>query len=146
MPPPETFDVNVRATDSGRYRTDWWGAEPWAGAGNSGMWAYGTRIRDALQGATALTALEAFFPLDAAGGPVQVGLAAGADIPAGPPSITNLTTLPGGGWQLLPTGWLPVLAAGGYGLGVVSDAPTPTTWASVRSDPASGQLRLQGTR
>lgn len=152
VPPvvPQPFDVQVRATDSGRYQSSWWGNDPWASSSNRGIWVYGDRIRDAVRGAASFNSLEVFLPLISELGLCQIGIAQHSSIPGGAPTITDLVDLPSGrrsGWQGIPHTWLDQLAQGGRGIGVLAPGGAGyTRWRGTQADPASGALRIRGTR
>lgn len=150
-PPPAvvSFDITVRATDSGRYQTSWWSNDPRASNNNRGIWVYGAGIRDALAGWDSIDSIEILLPLRQEVGQAQIGLAHHSSIPGGAPTITDTIDLPRGrrsGWQPLPAGWGGALASGDRGIGVTAVGGGDTIWAGTRSDPASGQLRFRGTR
>lgn len=148
--PVDRFDVTVRAENSGRYQSSWWGNDPWASSSNRGIWVYGTRLRDALRGADGFNHLDIFLPLRQEVGACQIGIAQHSAIPGGAPIITDLVDLPlgrRGGWQPLPIGWAGTLALGDRGIGVIAPGGAGyTIWSGTAADPASGQLRIRGIR
>lgn len=155
-PPPESPPVSapfsglvVRATDSGRFQSSWWGKGPWASSSNKGIWTYGERNRDALRGASNIT-VEIYLPLEQQVGLAQIGLHTYPSIPGGAPTITSLTDLPLGaraGWQRLPAGWGDWLRDNNGGIGVLAPGGAGyTKWTGVDRDGLSGALRFSGVR
>jgi len=149
-PAPKAFSgLVVRAVDSGRYQTSWWGKDPWASTSNDGIWVYLSRLRDALKGAN-VTRTEIFLPLQQELGLAQIGLHSHSSIPAGAPSIGSLVDLPLGqrsGWQLLPASWGNWLRDNTGGIGVHAPGGSGfSKWAGVNIDSLSGALRFSGTR
>ncbi len=153
-PPPtgggggESFTVTVRAADSGRYQTAWWGNDPWASNNNDGAWFYGNRVRDAVGGGT-VSSVDIYLPLIGEVGNASVGVHPHASKPGGGPALGTLSNLPAGrrsGWQRLPDSYGPYLAAGGRGVGVTAPGGGYTRWRGVASDSSSGSLRISGTR
>ena len=139
----------VRATDSGRYQTSWWGNDPWASSSNDGIWVYGSRVRDFLRGANVAT-IEINLPLQSQVGACQIGLHPHSGIPGGAPSITSLVDLPLGsrsGWVRLPDSWGNWLRDNDGGIGVLAPGGAGyTKWTGTRLDGYSGALRFTGTR
>lgn len=147
---PQPFEVTVRATDSGRFQSSWWGNDPWASSSNRGAWVYGDRIRDAMRGAASYHSLEVFLPMISEVGRCQIGIAHLGGIGGGSPHITDLIELPLGrrnGWVGVPHTWLDQLKDGGRGIGVLAPGGAGwTKWRGTRADAASGQLLIRGTR
>ena len=155
-PPPESppvaqpfSDLVVRAADSGRFQSSWWGKAPWASNNNRGIWTYGSRVVDALRGAS-VTRAEVFLPLTEQLGNCVIGLHPHGGIPGGAPSISELTNLPIGrrsGWYQLPDGWGAWLRDNVGGIGVAAPGGGLNKWRGVDTDPAwSGALRFAGSR
>ena len=144
----QRLDVTVRATDSGRYETRWWGNDPWASNNNDGIWTFGNRIRDALKGATIEKVLT-YLPLLEERGDCRIGTHPHGSIPAGAPSLGSLTPLPLGrrsGWIELPTAFGAYLAAGSRGIGVSAPGLGLNRWSGVGMNKKSGQIRFIGRR
>lgn len=143
------FTVTVRAGDSGRYQSAWWGnSDPWASNSNNGAWFYGNRVRDAVGGGTVAT-VDIYLPLIGEVGNVSVGVHPHPWKPGGGPALGTLSNLPRGrrsGWQRLPAQYGPYLAAGGRGVGVTAPGGGYTRWRGVGSDSLSGALRISGIR
>jgi hypothetical protein len=139
----------VRAIDSGRYQTSWWGNDPWASSSNDGIWVYGSRVRDFLRGGNVAT-IEIYLPLQSQLGLCQIGLHPHASIPGGAPSITSLVDLPLGsraGWVRLPDSWGNWLRDNDGGIGVLAPGGAGMTkWTGTRLDGSSGALRFTGIR
>lgn len=139
----------VRATDSGRFQSSWWGKAPWASNNNRGIWTYGARVVDALRGAN-VTRAEIHLPLLSQLGNASLGLHSHGSIPGGAPSINLNHPLPIGGrsgWVELPAGWGEWLRDNVGGIGVFAPGGGYTQWAGVDTDPAwSGALRFAGSR
>ncbi|WP_336647517.1 hypothetical protein [Microbacterium sp. MMO-10] len=148
-PPGGAYDITIRAKDSGRYQSDWWGNDPWASDNNSGIWVYGTAISDAV-GAGTVDSAQIFLPLVQEAGNASIGSHAHSSIPSGAPSLANLTALPvggRGGWVDLPLIIGQYLAGGGRGVGVTAPgAGGYNIWRGTNSDPLSGAVRLTGSR
>ena len=138
----------VRAADSGRYQTSWWGNDPWASNNNDGIWVYGSRVRDALKGAT-VTSAAVYLPLIQQLGNCSIGVHPHPTIPAGAPAIGSLAALPiggRGGWVPISVAYAVYLAAGGRGIGVTAPGGGYNQWRGVAADGLSGALRFAGTR
>ena len=140
------FQIVVRATDSGRFQSSWWGNDPWASSNNDGIWVYGDTVRDALGSAT-VTGIEIYLPLVQQVGVASIGVHPHPSIPGGAPVITSLTGLPQGqrsGWVSLPVSFGVYVAAGGRGIGVADGGYN--IWRGTAGDSYSGALRISGTR
>jgi hypothetical protein len=114
------------------------------GNSNTGAWFYGSRVADALRGAT-VTKIEIFLnPRQASGNAPQVGTHASGSKPGGNLTVSGQIALePRSGWVQLPIAWAAVLQAGG-GIGVTKSGYT--IWRGLASDAMSGALRFSGTR
>jgi hypothetical protein len=145
-PAPEPFsDLVVRAADSGRFQSSWWGAEPWASNSNDGIWTYESRCRDALRGAE-VTRIEINLILQQQLGNAAIGLHNHATIPGGSPGIHDTTPLPTrSGWVELPSWWGNWLRDNDGGIGVTAPGGGYNRWQAVRFDSWSGALRFAGT-
>ncbi|MEV4777448.1 hypothetical protein [Microbacterium sp. LWH12-1.2] len=140
------FQVTVRATNSGRYESSWWGNDPWASAHNDGIWVYGDTVRDAV-GSGTVTGIQIYLPLVQQVGSASIGVHPHWAIPGGPPSISSLIDLPQGsraGWVWLPVGFGTYVAAGGRGIGVADGGYN--IWRGTAGDALSGALLISGTR
>lgn len=145
-PPKKTFKpIIIRATNSGSYRSRWWTNQVWATDSNSGLWTYGTRVRDGLKGAT-VTKVEIYLPLITSLNVCNIGLHAYSRIPGGAPSFSSLTNLSHrSGWQRLSLPWAAYLLGGGRGVGVTSGNGF-NKWHGTSEDSLSGALRFHGSR
>jgi hypothetical protein len=142
---PVTFtDLVIMAADSGSYISRWWTSDVYNGNSNTGAWFYGSRVTDAIPGAS-ITKIEIFLnPRQASGNAPQVGHHTSAAKPAGNVTVTGQIALASrSGWVTLPTDWAAGLQAGG-GIGVTPSGYT--IWRGLASDAMSGALRFSGTR
>lgn len=152
-PPPvaepvrEPFnDLVVKAADSGRFQTSWWGSEPWASNNNDGIWTYESRTRDALRGAD-VARIEINLILQQQVGNAAIGLHNHRSIPGGAPGLHDLVNLPNrSGWVELPSWWGNWLRDNDGGIGVTAPGGGYNRWQAVRFDSWSGALRFAGTR
>lgn len=140
------FQVTVRALNSGRFESSWWGNDPWASAHNDGIWVYGDTVRDAV-GSGTVTGIQIYLPLVQQVGVASIGVHPHHSIPGGAPSISSLVDLPQGqrsGWVGLPVSFGTYVAAGGRGIAVADGGYN--IWRGTASDSLSGALLISGTR
>lgn len=135
----------VFAADSGSYRAGWWTNDVHNEAGNTGAWFYGTRLRQALSGAT-VTKVELFLdPRSQSGNAPLIGLHTSGSIPGGNVTVTSQVAVePRDGWVTLPTSWGVFLRDNTAGIGVSPSGYT--IWRGTQSNALSGALRFAGTR
>lgn len=152
VPPPAKTpftDLVVRAADSGRYQSYWWGNDPWASSSNDGSWFYESRLRDALRDAD-VTGVEIYLPLISEVGQAQIGTHPHPTRPGGGPALGDFQPLPPGsrsGWVRLPDWWGPWFRDHDGGVGVRAPGGDGfTQWRGTAADGLSGALRFAGTR
>lgn len=142
------FEVVVRAANSGRFESSWWGNDPWASNSNVGIWTYENRALDAV-GVANVTTCDIYLPLVQEVGNLSIGVHTHPAIPGGAPTITSLVPYSLGsrsGWIRLPSTFGPFLAAGGRGIGVTAPGGGFNKWRGTAADSLSGALRISGTR
>ncbi|GAA1147856.1 hypothetical protein GCM10009651_35740 [Microbacterium natoriense] len=143
------FEVVIRAANSGRYQSSWWGNDPWASNNNTGIWVYGNLVPEGVGASATLSTIDIYLPLVQQVGNCSVGVHAYPAIPGGAPSVTSLTPLALGGragWVRLPIGFGTYLQAGGRGIGVTAPGGGYNIWRGTAADSLSGALRITGTR
>lgn len=143
------FEVVIRATDSGRYQSSWWGNDPWASNNNSGIWTYANRVPEGVGSNASITSSEIYLPMVEQRGNCSIGVHSHPSIPGGPPSISSLAPLASSGrsgWVPLPAGYDAFLLAGGRGIGMTAPGGGYNVWRGTASDSMSGALRIRGMR
>lgn len=143
------FEVVIRATNSGRFQSAWWGNDPWASNSNAGIWTYGNSVPDGVGGGATLATIDIYLPLVQQVGNCSIGVHPHPGIPGGGPSISSLVPLPLGGragWIRLPLNFGTYLLAGGRGIGVTAPGGGYNIWRGTAADSLSGALRISGTR
>ena len=143
------FEVVIRAANSGRFQTAWWGNDLWASNNNSSIWVYGSSIPEGVGSAATLATIDIYLPLVQQAGNCSIGVHAHPGIPGGPPTITSLTPLATtnrSGWVRLPLNFGTYLLSGGRGIGVTAPGGGYNIWRGTAADSLSGALRISGTR
>ena len=142
--PPSRFEnLLIQAADSGSYISRWWTNDVYNGDNNTGAWFYGSRVADALRGASVTKAEIYLNPRQASGNSPQVGTHTSGS-KGGNVTVSNQVGLePRSGWVQIPLSWVAALQAGG-GIGVTRSGYT--IWRGTGSDALSGALRFTGTR
>nr|WP_278101170.1 hypothetical protein [Microbacterium proteolyticum] len=143
---PQPFrELVVKAANSGRFQTSWWGPEPWASNNNRGIWTYENRIRETLRDAN-VTRIEINLSLVESLGNASIGLHNYGSIPGGFPDIHDGYPMPArSGWVELPQWWGNWLRDNVGGIGVWAPGGGYNRWQAVRFDSWSGALRFAGT-
>ena len=144
VPPSRFENLLIQAADSGSYISRWWTNDVYNGDNNTGAWFYGSRVADALRGAT-VSKIEIYLnPRQASGNSPQVGTHTSGSKPGGNVAVSGQVALePRSGWVELEPSWAAVLQSGG-GIGVTRSGYT--IWRGTGSDALSGALRFTGTR